>query len=95
VFVFIGADPATQWLADCGALLDQHGFVRTGAALCPDELARNARPPMALESSINGVFSVGDARAGTDKRVGGAIGEGAGVVPQLHAFLALGPPSPS
>jgi thioredoxin reductase (NADPH) len=94
VFVFIGADPATQWLADCGVLLDQHGFVRTGAALCPDELAQNARPPMALESSVNGVFTVGDARAGSVKRVGGAIGEGAAVVPQLHAFLALGSPRP-
>jgi len=88
VFVFIGADPATQWLADCGVLLDKHGFVRTGAALCPDELAHNARPPMALESSVSGVFSVGDARSGSVKRVGGAIGEGAGVVPQLHDFLA-------
>ena len=49
VFLFIGADPATDWLKDCGILLDRNGFVRTGPSLAPDELAMNARLPMLLE----------------------------------------------
>ncbi len=91
VFVFIGADPATHWLKDCGILLDRNGFVRTGLSLAPDELAVNARLPMLLESNIFGVFAVGDVRCGSVKRVGGAIGEGATVVPELHTFLAETP----
>ena len=87
VFIFIGADPATQSLRGCGVLLDK-GFVRTGGALAPDELAETGRPPMPLELSVYGVFAVGDVRAGSVKRVGGAIGEGAAVVPQLHDFLS-------
>lgn len=91
VFVFIGADPATHWLKDCGVLLDRNGFVRTGPSLAPDELAMNARLPMLLESSKFGVFAIGDVRCGSVKRVGGAIGEGAAVVPELHTFLAETP----
>jgi thioredoxin reductase (NADPH) len=91
VFLFIGADPATHWLKDCGILLDRNGFVRTRPSLAPDELAINARAPMPLESSVLGVFAVGDVRCGSVKRVGGAIGEGAAVVPQLHSFLVDAP----
>ena len=94
VFVFIGADPATHWLKDCGVLLDRNGFVRTGPSLAPDELAMNARLPMLLESNIFGVFAVGDVRCGSVKRVGGAIGEGAAVVPELHSFLVDTPVAP-
>jgi len=94
VFLFIGADPATHWLKDCGVLLDRNGFVRTGPSLAPDEIATNARSPMPLESSIFGVFAVGDVRCGSVKRVGAAIGEGAAVVPQLHAFLVGTPAAP-
>jgi thioredoxin reductase (NADPH) len=93
VFLFIGADPATQWLKGCGILLDRNGFVRTGPSLAPDEIAMNARLPMPLESNIFGVFAVGDVRCGSVKRIGGAIGEGAAVVPQLHSFLVGAPPS--
>ncbi len=75
VFLFLGADPATSWLADCGVALDPHGFVITGKG---DSL---------LASSVPGVFAVGDVRLGSVKRVGSAIGEGAQVVPALHAFL--------
>ncbi len=77
VFLFLGADPATQWLADCGVNVDAHGFVRTGED-----------PRMPLCSSIPGVFAIGDLRAGSTKRVGAAIGEGAAVVSQIHGFLA-------
>jgi thioredoxin reductase (NADPH) len=48
------------------------------------------RPPLPLESNVPGVFAVGNARSGSVKRVGGAIGEGAAVVAQLHSFLAGG-----
>jgi thioredoxin reductase (NADPH) len=90
VFLFVGADPATAWLADCGVELDRAGFVVTGARRC--ELAAEAAAN-ALESSIAGVFAVGDVRAGSIKRVGAAIGEGAQVVAALHNFLA-GTPVP-
>jgi len=77
VFLFLGADPATEWLKDCDVAFDQKGFVTTGAG---------GRLP--LETSVPGVFAIGDVRAGSVKRVGGAIGEGAAVVAQIHAFLA-------
>ena len=85
VFLFAGADPATAWLTDCGIELDKAGFVITGAKRC--ELAA-AAAVNALESSIPGIFAVGDVRAGSIKRVGAAIGEGAQVVAALHSFLA-------
>jgi thioredoxin reductase (NADPH) len=81
VFVFVGADPATQWLQGCGVALDAKGFVRTGSA--------DGQPrPLPLESSVLGVFAVGDVRSESVKRVGAAIGEGAAVVAQLHTVLA-------
>jgi thioredoxin reductase (NADPH) len=84
VFLFVGADPATNWLEGCGVTLDRAGFVITGAQL---DSSQQRRVP-ALESSVRGVFAVGDARAGSIKRVGAAIGEGAQVVAALHSFLA-------
>ena len=81
VFLFVGADPATHWLQGCGVALDAKGFVRTGSA--------DGRPrPSPLESSVLGVFAVGDVRSESVKRVGAAIGEGAAVVAQLHTVLA-------
>ena len=85
VFLFVGADPATTWLSDCGVELNKTGFVITGARRC--ELAAEGAVN-ALESSVPGVFAVGDVRAGSVKRVGAAIGEGAQVVAALHSFLA-------
>jgi thioredoxin reductase (NADPH) len=85
VFLFVGADPATGWLKDCGVALDDKAFVLTGGAR-PD-VAAGGRP-LPLESSVPGVFAVGDVRSGSVKRVGGAIGEGAAVVAQLHKVLA-------
>ena len=89
VFVFIGADPATGWLKDCGMALDGKGFVLTGMqAIAGGHLGRDlAHDSMSLETNQLGVFAVGDVRSGSVKRVGAAIGEGAAVVPQLHAFL--------
>jgi thioredoxin reductase (NADPH) len=77
VFLFLGADPRTDWLRDCDVVIDDKGFVLTGRA---------ARQP--LETSVEGVFAIGDVRAGSVKRVGAAIGEGAAAVAQIHSFLA-------
>ncbi|HTZ66088.1 MAG TPA: FAD-dependent oxidoreductase [Roseiarcus sp.] len=86
VFLFVGADPATEWLRGCGIALDKAGFVMTGV-----RPPNGGAPPSALESSVPGVFAVGDVRSGSVKRVGGAIGEGAAVVAAIHAFLAHSP----
>ena len=80
LFLFIGADPNTDWLSGAGVALDGGGFVRTGSEL------GNARRP--LETSRDGVFAIGDVRAGSVKRVAAAVGDGAQVVAALHAYLA-------
>jgi thioredoxin reductase (NADPH) len=85
LFLFVGADPETQWLHDCGVDLDAQGFVRTGAAAARHH---DGTPPAPLETSVPGVFAVGDVRAGSVKRVGAAIGEGAAAVAQIHQALA-------
>jgi thioredoxin reductase (NADPH) len=87
VFLFVGADPATEWLQGCGVTVDKAGFVITGARLGEGD-NRSSSP---LESSIAGVYAVGDVRSGSTKRVGSAIGEGAQVVQAIHAFLARAP----
>jgi thioredoxin reductase (NADPH) len=78
LFLFIGADPNTSWLARCDVALDAKGFVRTGGA----------EGRHALETSRTGVFAIGDVRSGSIKRVAAAVGEGAQVVAALHAYLA-------
>ncbi|MDP3694350.1 FAD-dependent oxidoreductase [Bradyrhizobium sp.] len=83
LFLFVGADPATDWLDGCGVMVDRGGFVVTGAQCDTGE----GRPVSALETSVPGVFAVGDVRSGSVKRVGGAIGEGAQVVAALHGYL--------
>jgi thioredoxin reductase (NADPH) len=85
VFLFIGADPATEWLRGSGVILDDKRFLLTGTDAI--DSTHTVRRPMSLETSQLGVFAVGDIRSGSVKRVGAAIGEGAAVVPQLHAFL--------
>jgi thioredoxin reductase (NADPH) len=87
VFLFVGADPATEWLQGCGVKLDKAGFVVTAGR--PVDNEGPARSP--LESSVPGVFAVGDVRSGSVKRVGGAIGEGAQVVAAIHNFLSHSP----
>ena len=86
LFLFVGADPATGWLEGCGVRVDRAGFVLTGV-----QSGQNGeRPVPPLETTVPGVFAVGDVRSGSVKRVGGAIGEGAQVVAALHGFLADG-----
>ena len=80
LFLFIGADPNTAWLSGSGVALDAKGFVRTGA-----EVAEGWPP---LETSRDGVFAIGDVRAGSTKRVAAAVGEGAQVIAAVQALLA-------
>ena len=91
VFILAGAVPATQWLNGCLAL-DEKNFVKTGADLSQDELGRArwplARSPYLLETSLPGVFAVGDVRAGNVKRVASAVGEGSIAVSFVHRLLA-------
>ncbi|RDV03303.1 FAD-dependent oxidoreductase [Undibacter mobilis] len=84
LFLFIGADPNADWLEGCVAT-DGKGFVITGAEFD----RRSSRTPHSLETSVPGIFAIGDVRAGSTKRVGAAIGEGAAVVSQIHQVLAL------
>jgi thioredoxin reductase (NADPH) len=83
VFLFIGADPNTEWLKACPIEVDANGFICTGLAQ-----AEQPRMPMPHETTQHGVFAVGDVRAGSVKRVASAVGEGSVVVSQLHSFLA-------
>jgi thioredoxin reductase (NADPH) len=80
LFLFIGADPHTEWLAGSGVAVDPAGFVLTGPAAGPGRHV--------LATSRPGVFAVGDVRSGSVKRVATAVGEGAQVVTALHAYLA-------
>ncbi|HXD39510.1 MAG TPA: FAD-dependent oxidoreductase [Ramlibacter sp.] len=86
VFLFVGAEPETQWLRGCGVAIDSNGFVLTGElAAVPGQ----GHVPAALETSVPGVFAVGDVRSGSIKRVGAAIGEGAAAVSMIHQRLAV------
>jgi thioredoxin reductase (NADPH) len=80
LFLLIGAQPNTRWLAASGIALDAKGFVQTAS------LARDGRH--AFETNRRGVFAIGDVRSGSIKRVAASVGEGAAVVSALHAFLA-------
>jgi thioredoxin reductase (NADPH) len=89
LFVLVGARPHTSWLPDAVAR-DRWGFVLTGADLLEGEARAQwplARPPSALESSMLGVFAVGDVRHRSVKRVASAVGDGAVVVAQVHQHL--------
>jgi thioredoxin reductase (NADPH) len=93
IFLFVGADPNTDWLESCGVNVNDKGFVCTGIDVSPVDDARlthlkNDHRPLSLETSIPGVFAIGDARASSTKRVAAAVGEGAAVVAQVHAWLA-------
>jgi thioredoxin reductase (NADPH) len=79
LFLFIGADPNTDWLDGSGVALDDKGFILAG----PEH--GSLRP---LETSRPGVFAIGDVRCGSTKRVAAAVGEGAQVVAAIHALLA-------
>jgi len=91
VFTMTGAEPSTKWLAGCLAL-DAKGFIKTGSTLTADELAAAKWPlrrgPHLLETSLPGVFAVGDVRSGSTKRVASAVGEGSIAVATVHQVLA-------
>jgi thioredoxin reductase (NADPH) len=81
---------ATSWLKDSGVALDAKNFVLTGLDVPSDVRPSNnrSRRPLTLETSVRGVFAIGDVRSGSVKRAGAAIGEGAVAVAELHALLA-------
>jgi thioredoxin reductase (NADPH) len=91
LFCFIGAEPATGWLS--GVALDEHGFVRTDVELTTDELGETwsalGRQPLPFETSVPGVFAVGDVRHGSMKRVAAAVGEGASAVRSVHSAIGV------
>ena len=91
VFVMTGAVASTKWLDGCLAL-DAKGFIKTGAELSPEDLAAARwplpRPPHLLETSLPGVFAVGDVRCGSTKRVASAVGEGSIAVALVHQALS-------
>jgi thioredoxin reductase (NADPH) len=89
LFLFIGADPCTDWMTDCDAAIDAKGFVLTGRPARPQE-----DDPLGLHTSLDGVFAIGDVRSGSTKRVAAAVGEGAAVVAQIHAYLGTLAPAP-
>jgi thioredoxin reductase (NADPH) len=91
VFTMTGAVPSTAWLAGCVAL-DDKGFIKTGRDLSPEDLAAArwplARQPYLLETSLPGVFAVGDVRSGSVKRAASAVGEGSIAISAVHQVLA-------
>ena len=90
IFVMTGADPNTSWLDGCVAL-DDKGFIKTGLDLSPDNLSAAGWPltrqPYLLETSLPGVFAVGDVRGGSIKRVASAVGEGSIAISFVHKVL--------
>jgi thioredoxin reductase (NADPH) len=86
-----GADPNTGWLDSCVAR-DAKGFVKTGPDVTADDLSAAhwplARPPRLLETSVPGVFAVGDVRSGSIKRVASAVGEGSIAIAFVHQALS-------
>jgi thioredoxin reductase (NADPH) len=90
LFCFIGAEPATAWLGDC-VTLDRGGFIVTDRSL-PESVRTGpdftARAPLPFETSLPGVFAVGDVRQGSLKRVAAAVGEGSSAVRSVHEYLA-------
>ncbi|MGB7097802.1 MAG: NAD(P)/FAD-dependent oxidoreductase, partial [Xanthobacteraceae bacterium] len=86
LFLFIGAEPNTDWLAGSGVALDPRGFVLTG----PDAGTDHRQ----LETTRPGIFAIGDVRSGSVKRVAAAVGEGAQVMSAIHRYLAAGGQAP-
>jgi len=90
VFAMTGAVPSTRWLAGCLAL-DAKGFIKTGPDLSPEDLATArwplGRAPHLLETSLPGVFAIGDVRARSLKRVASAVGEGSIAIAAVHQVL--------
>lgn len=85
LFLLLGADPGCSWLPD-SICRDDRGFVLTGRDI-PKRLWPGGTPPANLETAVPGVFAAGDVRGGSMKRVAAASGEGASVIPLVHAYL--------
>lgn len=83
LFVLIGSEPHTDWLGDA-VERDRWGFVVTGPDLRPEP---GARTPLPLETSVPGIFAVGDVRHGSVKRVASAVGEGSVAISYVHRWL--------
>jgi thioredoxin reductase (NADPH) len=86
LFLMIGAQPHTEWLPD-SICRDERGYLLTGSDLPEDDWPLE-RKQLMLETSLPGVFAVGDARHGSTKRVASAVGEGSVVIEQVHQLLA-------
>jgi thioredoxin reductase (NADPH) len=90
VFLMTGAEPNTRWLDGCVAL-DAKGFIKTGPDLSPEDLIAAhwplSRPPYLMETSLPGIFAVGDVRGGSLKRVASAVGEGSVAISFVHQVL--------
>jgi thioredoxin reductase (NADPH) len=90
VFVMMGAIPNTRWLGGC-VVLDAKGFIKTGPDLSAEDLRTAnwplSRPPYLLETSLPGIFAVGDVRSGNIKRVASAVGEGSIAVAFVHQLF--------
>ncbi|MFM0197951.1 FAD-dependent oxidoreductase [Paraburkholderia strydomiana] len=86
LFLFVGADPKTDWLRLSGVGVDANGFIVTAASGARD-LTIERSPALSLETDVPGVFAVGDVRAGSTKRVAAAVGDGALAVSQIHEYL--------
>jgi thioredoxin reductase (NADPH) len=91
IFMMTGADPTTDWLDRCVAL-DENGFVKTGIDISPEDRTaagwKLPRQPLLLETSLPGIFAVGDVRSSSVKRVASAVGEGSICVQLVHRVLA-------
>jgi thioredoxin reductase (NADPH) len=92
LFVLIGSMPRTSWLPDT-VERDPAGFLRTGGSRDVNDAGSvsSKRSPLGLETSMPGIFAIGDVRAGSIKRVATAVGDGATVVSMLHTYLAENP----
>jgi thioredoxin reductase (NADPH) len=90
LFCFIGAEPATSWLT--GIAVEDDGFIRTDVQLTGNDLGPGwteaGRRPLPFETSVPGVFAVGDVRSGSMKRVAAATGEGASAIASVHKAIA-------
>jgi thioredoxin reductase (NADPH) len=90
IFIMTGADPNTRWLNGC-ITFDDKGFIQTGPDLLPENLSAAGwslpRQPYLLETSLPSVFSVGDVRGGSIKRVASAVGEGSIAISFVHKVL--------
>ena len=93
LFIFIGADPNTNWLGD-SIELDSHGFILTGSDLVQGSSKTTEawplkRRPLLLETIIPGIFAAGDVRHGSVKRIAAVVGEGSTAIQLIHDYLRM------